>query len=306
MRALLTGSAGMMGTSVTDAWTRSRAGDELIGLDRGEVDLRDRGAVADLVRDLAPDAIIHVAARVGGIGDRVAHPAEYLLDNLLIDTSVLSAAVDAKVPHLLYVSSAAIYPADAAQPISESAILTGPLEPPLESYALAKIAGARYCAYVSQEHGLNFRAMVPANMYGPGEDFSPERSHLVASALRKMHRAKVDNTSEVEVWGDGTARRELMFVGDVAEFMVANSGSLEQWPDLVNVGYGTDVTIREVYETARDVVGASADLVFDASKPVGVSRRLLDSSRAISLGWKPSTTLRDGMTRSYAAFLARN
>jgi GDP-L-fucose synthase len=261
--------------------------------------------VGSLLSDVRPEAIIHVAARVGGIADRVAHPAVYLLDNLLVDTSVLSAAVESGVRDLLYVSSAAIYPADASQPIAEDSLLTGPLEGPLESYAIAKIAGARYCAYVSAEHGVHFRAMVPANMYGPAEDISPGRAHLVASALRKMHEAKASRSGEVEVWGDGTARREVTYVGDVAAFMVTQLTNLSAWPDLVNVGYGDDLSVREIYETARDVVGVDVTLRFDESKPVGVMRRLLDSSRAKALGWAPTTDLRAGMELAYAAYTLR-
>jgi len=305
VRALLTGSAGMLGSSIVEAWKRLRPGDDLVGVDRPDLDLRDRGAVATLLRDVRPGAIIHVAAKVGGIGDRVAHPSAYLLDNLLLDTAVLSEAVEAGVQEFLYVSSAAIYPAEAPQPIGEDALLTGPLEGPLEPYAIAKIAGARYCSYVSREFGVHYRAMVPANMYGPGEDFSPERSHLVASALRKMHEAKTEGAAEVEVWGDGTARREVTYVGDVASFMVSAVGHLNEWPDLVNVGYGSDVTVREVYETARDVVGVDVELRFDASKPVGVHQRLLDSTRAGRLGWHPTTDIRTGMQLSYSAYIAR-
>jgi GDP-L-fucose synthase len=294
----------MLGTGITQAWERMRPKDDLVGVDRVDLDLRDRVAVASLVRNVRPDTIIHVAARVGGIADRIAHPGEYLLDNLLIDTSVLSTALDEGVSEFLYVSSAAIYPAETPQPIAEDALLTGPLEGPLESYALAKIAGARFCAYVSQEFGVRYRAIVPANMYGPGEDYSPERSHLVASALRKMHEAKATGAREVQVWGDGTARREVTFVGDVSDFMVSQLGRLQHWPDLLNVGYGSDLTVREVYEAAREVVGADVELRFDTSRPVGVGRRLLDSARARSLGWRPTTDLRTGMRLSYAAFTA--
>lgn len=295
----------MLGSNVTEAWSRLRPTDDLVGVDRLDLDLRDRDAVAALLRDVRPEAIIHVAARVGGIGDRVAHPSAYLLDNLLIDTAVMSEAVEVGVQELLYVSSAAIYPVEAPQPIREDALLTGPLEGPLESYAIAKIAGARYCSYVSHEFGVHYRAVVPANMYGPGEDFSPERSHLVASALRKMHEAKAAGARDVEVWGDGTARREVTYVADVAAFMVSQVGHLGTWPDLANVGYGTDVTVREVYETARAVVGADVELRFDATRPAGVHQRLLDSSRARRLGWTPTTDLRGGMTLAYAALLAR-
>lgn len=292
----------MLGSSVAETWGRLRPSEELIGVDLADLDLRDRPRVASFMRDIRPDAVVHVAARVGGISDRIAHPGGYLMDNLLIDTSILNAALDSEVPEFLYVSSAAIYPAEAPQPITEDALLTGPLEGPLESYALAKIAGARFCAYVSQEFGVRYRAMVPANMYGPGEDYSPERSHLVASALRKTHEAATSGSGEVQVWGDGTARREVTYVGDVAGFMVSHIGNLGAWPALLNVGYGSDVTVREVYETARETVDAKVDLIFDRSRPVGVERRLLDSTRAIALGWKPATDLRAGMSLAYAAY----
>ena len=305
MRVVLTGAAGMLGSSIAEAWRRLRPDDELVGVDRVDVDLRDREAVLDLVTTVAPGAIVHVAARVGGIADRLAHPAGYLLDNLLIDTSVISAALTVGVPELLYVSSGGIYPADAAQPIPEGALLTGPLEPALEPYAIAKIAGTRLCAHASSERGFRYRAMIPSNMYGPGEDPALDRAQLVTAALRKMYDAKRAGGGEVVVWGDGTALRELTYVGDVAGWVVEAAGRLAAWPELMNLGSGKEVTVREVYETAREVSGAKVDLVFDASRPVGVARRILDSTKARALGWAPTTSLGDGMAVAYRALEAR-
>ena len=295
----------MLGTSITEAWHKLRPDDELVGIDRAEVDLRDHAAVQALITAAAPDAIVHVAARVGGIADRVSHPAGYLLDNLLIDTSVIAAALSAGVPELLYVSSAGIYPADAEQPIAEGALLTGPLEPALEPYAIAKIAGTRLCAHASSEHGVRFRAMIPSNMYGPGEDPALDRAQLVTAALRKMYDAKAAGAGEVVVWGDGTALRELTYVSDVARWVAEAAGHLAAWPELMNLGSGIEVTVREVYETARAISGAKVDLVFDASRPVGVARRVLDSTKARALGWAPSTDLKEGMAVAYRALEER-
>lgn len=305
MKVILTGAAGMLGTSVTAAWTRLRPGDELIGVDRTEIDLRDRAAVQELVLAAAPDAIIHVAAKVGGIGDRLARPAEYLLDNLLIDTAVVSAALAAEVPELLYVSSAGIYPAEADQPIMEDALLTGPLEPALEPYAIAKIAGSRLCSYASAERGYRYRVMVPSNMYGAGEDPALDRAQLVTAALRKMYDARATGARAVEVWGDGSARRELTYVGDVAEWVAREVGHLERWPVMINLGSGAEATVAEVYETARTVSGVDVQLNFDASKPVGVARRVLNSQRAAALGWSASTGLADGMALAWSALCER-
>lgn len=303
MRVVLTGSAGLLGSSIVRAWRETRPGDELVALTRADVDLRDAKATEAAVVAIAPDAIIHAAAYVAGITEKVRAPDAFLADNLRIDDAVFGAAIAAAVPELLYVSSSVIYPAETAHPIPESAIFTGPLESANEGYGLAKLVGSRRCAYLSRERGWSYRAVLPSNLYGPGDDYRPGRSHLVASALAKVHRAKLDGSATVEVWGDGTALREFTFAPDLAGWLVTQVGALSEWPELLNAGSGRECTVRECYEYAAVAAGWSGTLEFDPSKPAGVPRRLIDSSAARSLGWDAATSWTDGFAASYADLL---
>ncbi len=301
MRILVTGARGMLGGAIARRLVEVHGPQEVLRPTSGELDLRDAKAVRDYFRDNAVDTVVHAAAKVGGIQDRLDRPSSYLLDNLKIDTSVLSACIDARIQGALYIGSAAIYPALTDQPIRESALMTGLLEPALEPYALAKIAGSRFCEYASKEFGLDYRVAIPSNLYGPGEQIEPGRSHLAGAAILKCHAAMSSGDSSVEVWGDGTARRELTFVGDIATWLADHLGETQDWPSLLNVGSGTDHTVREIYEVAAQVTGFTGEFVFDASKPVGVKQRLLDSSTADALGWRATTSLEDGFAQSYAA-----
>lgn len=303
VRVLLTGAQGMLGSGIADQWRLSRPGDDLLPVTRADVDLRDDAAVRSLIDRTAPDAIIHAAAVVGGISAKLAEPTPYLLENLAIDSSVLRAALAAGVPELLYLSSAAIYPEAATQPIREDALLTGPLEHANEGYALAKIAAGKACEYASRQFGYSYRVVAPSNLYGPNDDYSPVQGHLIAAALAKVHSAHESGAPSVSIWGDGSARREFTYAPDLARWLVSQIGSLSGWPALLNVGTGTDHSIAEYYDTARAVVGYSGDFDYDLSKPAGVPQRLLNSSRARELGWAPTTGLVEGMTECYRQFI---
>ncbi|MEN0083802.1 MAG: NAD-dependent epimerase/dehydratase family protein [Leifsonia sp.] len=304
MRVLLTGAGGMLGHGIADAWARLRPDDQLIGVTRRDVDLRDDAGVAALMHETRPDAVIHAAAVVGGIAAKIAEPTPYLLENLALDSSVLRASIAAQVPELLYIGSAAIYPESAVQPIDEDAVLTGSLEAANEGYALAKIAAGKVCEYASRQYGYAYKVAAPSNLYGPGDDFTLGHGHLVAAAIAKVHSAKAAGEDVVTIWGDGRARREFTFSIDLAEWLVGQVGRLSEWPALLNLGTGDDHSITEYYEVAREIVGWDGEFVFDVSKPSGVARRLLDSSRARALGWNPSTPLSEGMRSSYESFLA--
>ena len=305
MRLLVTGGNGMLGRSIVSQWEKQRPNDDLTVVTRSEVDLRDKDATRVLIEKAKPDAIIHAAAKVGGIGQKLAEPTPFLLDNILLDSSVLSAAIDLRIPELLYVGSAAVYPAEYVRPIVESDLLGGPLESANEGYAIAKIAAAKICEYASRQYGLDFKVVLPSNLYGVHDHFELSNAHLVAATLAKVHEAKAAGSDTVSVWGDGSARREFTYSVDVAEWLVQQIGNLSAWPPTVNLGCGFDYSVAEYYETALEVVGFDGSLEFDTSKPSGVPQRLLDSSVARGLGWNPQTTLRDGMAATYADYVAR-
>lgn len=305
MHALLTGGAGMLATSIAEAWDRQRPGDRLTRLTRSDVDLRDAAATHAVIAEIAPDVVIHTAAFVGGIGHKTARPLPYLLENLRIDASVLDAVVSAEVPGYVYTASAAAYPAGAENPIAESALFTGRLEQANEGYGLAKLAGLTAVGYAAQQTGRAYRAILPSNLYGPGDTFDPGRSHLIASTLFKAHAAREAATPYVDVWGDGTARREFTFAPDLADWLVRSITDISVWPPFMNVGAGVDQSIKDYYEHASEIVGYDGELRFDTSKPSGVPRRLIDSSLARTHGWAPTTPIEDGMAQCYSAYLSR-
>jgi GDP-L-fucose synthase len=293
----------MLGSSILRSWRQLRPGDEIVGMTRADADLRNRDDVMEFVAAVAPDAVIHAAAKVDGIAAKVAHPTTYLLDNLLIDTSVMSAALAAEVPELLYIGSAAVYPEGLRQPLVESDFLTGPLEGPNEGYALAKIAMAKLCEYASREFGFAYKTAMPSNLYGPNDDFSLENAHLIAAIFAKVSGAIERGESTVEVWGDGTARREFTFADDLSDWLVTQVGTLSNWPSMLNIGQGVDYSVRDYYELVGEIAGFSGTFSFDTTKPSGVPQRILDSSTARQLGWNPQTPLSTGVERTYRSFL---
>jgi GDP-L-fucose synthase len=304
MRIVVTGARGLLGSAIRAQWAILRPEDEVVGLSRAEVDLRDRVATLAELGRIKPDTVIHCAATVGGIGANIAHPTAFLSDNLLLDTSVIGGAMAVGVKNLIYTGSSCMYPRDYGQPLVEGDLLAAPLEPTNEGYAIAKIAGSKLCEYASREFGLNYRTVIPSNLYGPKDDYDSGKSHLIAAAISKMHRAKLAGQPTVEIWGDGTARREFTYVEDLAAWLVGNIGSMAEWPTMMNVGCGYDRSVTELYEIARQVVGYEGDFVFDATKPAGMLQKLMDSTIAKSFGWKPTTDLATGMARAYAAYLS--
>lgn len=305
MRALITGAGGMLGRNLVEAW-RSRHSDiDLIAVTRDDVDLRDREATRTKIADARPDVVIHAAARVNGIAAKIAAPVDYLLHNLQLDSNVIEASIDARVPSLVYISSAAVYPEAYVRPNIESDLLTGALESANEGYALAKIAGLKLCEYASRQYGFAYRAVLPSNLYGVHDHFEPSSAHLVASAIKKVHEAATSGAPHVDVWGDGTARREFAFAGDVAGWIIDHLNSIEKLPPWLNLGSGVDFSVAEYYEVAARTVGFTGSLQFDPSKPAGVPRRMLDSSAARALDWNPSTTIDVGFAAVYDDFLSR-
>jgi GDP-L-fucose synthase len=269
---------------------------------RAEVDLTDRSAVRSFFEKERPEYVVDAAAKVGGIKANNDFPVDFLLRNLQIQNNIIEAAHDFGVRKLLFLGSSCIYPKLAPQPMTEEALLTGPLEPTNQWYAVAKIAGIKLCQAYAAQHGDNFISGMPTNLYGPGDNFDLQSSHVLPALMRKAHEAKTAGAREMVVWGTGTPRREFLHVDDLAaacRFLLLNYNS----PEIVNIGCGEDVTIRELVEIVCEVVGFKGELVFDATKPDGTPRKLMDTSRINALGWKPRISLRDGIAGTYRWFL---
>jgi GDP-L-fucose synthase len=271
---------------------------------RSEIDLADRAAVRRFFEAERPALVVVAAAKVGGIKANHDFPVEFLLENLRIQNNVIEAAADFGAAKLLFLGSSCIYPKLAPQPIPESALLTGALEPTNDAYAIAKIAGIKLCQAYAREYGKNFICAMPTNLYGPGDNFDLQNSHVLPALLRKVHEARAAGAHEVVVWGTGTPRREFLHVDDLASacrFLLENYDA----PEIVNVGYGEDTTIRELAELVCEAVSFAGELVFDTTKPDGTPRKLLDSSKLTALGWRPRISHRQGLADTYAWYLAQ-
>ena len=267
----------------------------------GELDLIDQRAVNDFLVHEKPDYIFMAAARVGGIQANDQYRADFLYQNLLIEANLIHGAHVAGVQRLMFLGSSCIYPRDCPQPIAEDYLLTGPLEPTNEPYAIAKIAGIKLCESYNRQYGRQYICAMPTNLYGPNDNYDLASSHVLPALIRKAHEAKLRGDGDCVVWGTGTPRREFLHVDDLADACVHLMQRGYDGP-LVNIGTGEDVTIRELAETVMQVVGFNGRIVFDSSKPDGTPQKLLDVSRVAALGWRARTTLREGILRSYADF----
>lgn len=269
---------------------------------RKELDLSNQAAVAAFYEEEKPDAAIVAAGKVGGIHANSTYPAEFIRENLAIATNCIHSAWTSGVKRLLFLGSSCIYPKHAPQPMPESCLLSSALEPTNEAYAIAKIAGLKMAEYYRKQYGVIYHSIMPTNLYGPGDNYHPQNSHVMPALIRRFHEAKLAGQSEVKAWGTGSPRREFMHVDDMAE-ACAHLLMLDDPPDLVNVGFGTDVTIRELVEIVAEVVGFQGKIVWDESKPDGTPRKLLDTSLINSLGWRPRIPLKEGLKHTYHAFL---
>lgn len=268
---------------------------------RAELDLRDQGEVMAWFERHRPDYVYLVAGTVGGIMANSTRQAEFLYDNMMIHATVIEAARRSSVRKLLYLGSACVYPRESPQPIPESALLTGPLEPTNEGYALAKIAGIRLCEFYRQQYGCNFITAMPTNLYGPNDNFDLRHSHVLPALMRKFHEAKLRGEAGVEIWGSGTPRREFLHVDDLADGCVFLMDNFEG-EGHINIGTGIDHSISELATMIRDIVYPKADMIFDPSKPDGMPRRVLDVSAINELGWTATTDLKTGLASTYAWF----
>lgn len=281
---------------------QNEPGVELVLRTRRELDLGNQAAVVAFFAAEKPDAAIIAAGRVGGIHANNTYPAEFLYENLAIATNCIHSAWQAGVNRLLFLGSSCIYPKHAPQPMPESCLLSSALEPTNEAYAIAKIAGLKMTEYYRKQHGVVYHAAMPTNLYGPGDNYHPQNSHVMPALIRRFHEAKLAGLPEVSAWGTGTPLREFMHVDDLADACAFLMG-VENPPDLVNVGCGTDVSIRELTELVASAVGYPGKIVWDATKPDGTPRKLLDTSRLTQLGWKPRIGLKEGIAHAYRCFL---
>ena len=296
----IAGHRGLVGGAIAKRLSRENC--TIVTIDRDELDLRDQVGVKKWLEKEKPSIIIVAAAKVGGIFANSTQPADFLYDNLVIETNIIKAAYEIAVKKLLFLGSSCIYPRDAKQPMVEEELLTGPLEKTNESYAIAKIAGLKMCEAFRTQYGCDFISAQPTNLYGEGDKFDPEMGHVIPALMVKAHKGKLNNSPKLNVWGSGTPKREFLYIHDLADALVHllknYSGKSH-----INIGTGEEFSIKQLAEKIRDVVGFQGELVFDTTKPDGSPRKLVNNSRLAELGWKSKTSLDEGLTKTYKWYL---
>jgi GDP-L-fucose synthase len=308
MRIYVAGHRGMVGGAISRK-LRER-GVEVITRTHAELDLTDQAAVRAFFASEKPDGVVLAAAKVGGIHANNTYPADFIYENLMIEANVIHQAYVAGVQRLLFLGSSCIYPRAVEQPMREDALLTGVLEPTNEPYAVAKIAGIKLCESYNRQYGTDYRSVMPTNLYGPGDNFHPENSHVMPALIRRFHEAAASGAEEVVIWGTGNPYREFLHVDDMADASLfvfeldkkTYESTTNPMLSHINVGYGTDVTIRRLSELIAEATGFNGNIEFDASKPDGTMRKLMDSRKLTAMGWKPSVALADGIRETYAWF----
>jgi len=314
-RVYVAGHRGMVGSAIVRELESTNAEMEIVIRTRDELDLIDQCAVRDFFGRERIDQVYLAAARVGGIYANNNYPAKFIYENLMIEANVIDAAFRSGVKRLLFLGSSCIYPRLATQPMSELALLTGPLEPTNEPYAIAKIAGIKLCESYNRQygmsHGVDYRSVMPTNLYGPGDNYHPDNSHVIPALIRRFHEAKVNKAEKVAIWGTGKPRREFLYVDEMANACVHVMNldkrefdkHIEPKCSHINVGSGEEVTILALAEMIKGVVGFGGEIVFETTKPDGTPRKLIDSTRLVSLGWRPQISLQDGLAKTYADFI---
>ena len=291
----------MVGGNIAE---RARAaGWQVLAPSSKELDLRNELITYEYLKDKEVGSIIHCAARVGGIAANIAAPADFILTNLKIDSSIISAARQLKIKKFVYFGSSCMYPKDLSQPMREHQIMSAPLEPTNEGYALAKIAGAKSVESVGKQDLLDWKVVIPSNLYGPRDNFNAFTSHLVPAVIGKILDAKTNGDLNIEIWGDGKARREFTYVGDIADFIVDNFAFVQDWPSIMNIGYGTDHSIDDYYSVIGKELNFEGTFTHNLEKPVGMRQKLMDSSIAKRYGWNPQTDLRAGISHTINWYL---
>lgn len=308
------GHHGMVGSAIVRALlSRGHSRDRIVTRTRAQLDLTNQAAVDDFMARERPDQVYLAAAMVGGIHANNSYPADFIYRNLMIECNVIEAAHQNDVDRLLFLGSSCIYPRDAEQPMREAALLTGTLEPTNEPYAIAKIAGIKLCESYNRQHGRDYRSVMPTNLYGPGDNYHPENSHVIPALIRRFHEALVSAIPQVAIWGTGSPKREFLYVDDMAAACVhvmeldgeTYRACTEPMISHINVGSGEDIAIIDLAGIVAEVVGYEGQIVLDPSKPDGAPRKLMDSSRLRELGWTPRVDLATGLRQAYTAFLAQ-
>jgi GDP-L-fucose synthase len=302
MKVLITGGSGMVGRNLLDHTDLSQY--NVLAPSSSELNLLSFSDVKAFLVKNSPDIIIHCAGVVGGIQANIANPVKFFLDNMQMALNVINAAKESEVPQLINLGSSCMYPRNAQNPLKELDILTGELEPTNEGYALAKIAGAKLCEYINIENvGFKYKTIIPCNLYGKFDKFGAHNSHMIPAVIAKIEQAVKTNASKVDIWGDGQARREFMYAGDLADFIVYALSRFDELPSMINVGLGHDFSINEYYQTVAKVLGFNGEFSHDLTKPVGMKQKLVDVSRLHSFGWKSKTSLEDGIRKTYQYYL---
>jgi GDP-L-fucose synthase len=317
-RIYVAGHRGMVGSAIVrQLAAQGCAPEKIITRTRGELDLTEQADARAFFEAEKPDQVYMAAARVGGIHANSTYPAEFIYQNLIVQANVIDASFRSGVKKLLFLGSSCIYPRQASQPMAEDALLTGPLEPTNEPYAVAKIAGIKLCESYNRQygasHGVDYRSVMPTNLYGTGDNYHPENSHVVPALIRRFHEAKTNQLPKVTIWGSGTPRREFLYVDDMASASVhvmnlpkdSYDAHTQPMQSLINVGYGSDITIAELAQSVGDVVGYRGQIDFDSTKPDGPPRKLIDSRRLLALGWQAKVNLIDGLTLAYQDFVKK-
>jgi GDP-L-fucose synthase len=298
MKILITGSSGMVGRNILEN-VDIRKFDLLIPSSK-ELNLLNYSTVDEYIKENKPDMIVHTAGKVGGIQANIAQPVSFLVDNLDMGRNIIMAAKSNNVKNLINLSSSCMYPRNALNPLSEDLILKGEIEPTNEGYAIAKIMSTRLCEYINRENdSFNYKTIIPCNLYGRHDKYESIHSHMIPAVIKKIHDAKIKNTGEIDIWGDGKARREFMYAGDLADFIIYAITNFSKMPQNINVGLGHDYTINEYYQIIADIIGYEGKFIHDLTKPIGMKQKLIDVTKLNEFGWQYKTSLVEGIEKTY-------
>jgi len=301
MRVLVTGGSGMVGSNLREAL--KSLGTEVIAPNQEELDLTRQDDVSSYIRKNQPDAVIHCAGLVGGIQANIARPYDFAMQNISMGSNIVNSCIESGVEKLFNLGSSCMYPKEGENPLKEEMILSGPLEPTNEGYAIAKIAVSRLCNYSNSQFGTDFKTIIPCNLYGKYDDFDLKKAHLIPGVIHRMHVHNDSGEGPITIWGDGSARREFMYASDMADFVCFALSNYISVPEEINLGLGFDFTVKEYYEMIAEEIGYKGDFEFDLSRPTGMKQKLVDTSKQEEMGWKPPTDTKEGIRKTYRFFM---